>query len=239
MRQGRTNARETGPIEPVSDEKIKATLPHLPEVVADMVRLQRLTGMRPAEVCMVRPCDINRDDDVWIYSPATHKTQHKNKLRRIPIGPRAQDVLLRYLARDAEAYSFQPRDSEMRRLTERHRQRVTPLSVGNMPSSNRTAKPKRPPGSRYTTASYRRAIQRACARAFPPASELSGDERRNWSLEHRWSPNQLRHTAATEIRSEFGLEAAQVVLGHSAADVTQVYAERDLAKGVEVARKIG
>jgi integrase len=55
----------------------------------------------------------------------------------------------------------------------------------------------------------------------------------------RWSPNQLRHTAATQIRREFGLEAAQVILGHSKADVTQVYAERDLAKGAEVARRIG
>jgi hypothetical protein len=41
------------------------------------------------------------------------------------------------------------------------------------------------------------------------------------------------------VGREFGLEATQVVLGHAKADVTQVYAERDLAKGVEVARKIG
>jgi integrase len=49
----------------------------------------------------------------------------------------------------------------------------------------------------------------------------------------------LRHTAATLIRKEFGLEAAQVILGHTAADVTQVYAERDLAKGLSVAKLIG
>jgi hypothetical protein len=35
------------------------------------------------------------------------------------------------------------------------------------------------------------------------------------------------------------LEAAQVILGHAKADVTQVYAERDSALAVEVARKIG
>jgi len=49
----------------------------------------------------------------------------------------------------------------------------------------------------------------------------------------------LRHAAATEIRSLFGLEASQVILGHSHADITQVYAERDIQKGVEVARRIG
>jgi integrase len=33
----------------------------------------------------------------------------------------------------------------------------------------------------------------------------------------RWHPHQLRHTAATEIRAKFGLEAAQAVLGHAQA----------------------
>jgi integrase len=64
-------------------------------------------------------------------------------------------------------------------------------------------------------------------------------ELRKWQPQYRWSPNQLCHTAATEIRREFGLEAAQVILGHSQANVTQVYAERDMAKGLEVARRIG
>ena len=41
------------------------------------------------------------------------------------------------------------------------------------------------------------------------------------------------------MRREFGLEAAQVILGHSQANVTQVYAERDLRADVEVARAIG
>jgi integrase len=54
-----------------------------------------------------------------------------------------------------------------------------------------------------------------------------------------WSPNQLRHAAATEIRRRFGLEAAQVVLGHSTADITQVYAERNQALAAQVIREIG
>jgi integrase len=54
-----------------------------------------------------------------------------------------------------------------------------------------------------------------------------------------WAPNQLRHNAGTAVRQRFGLEAAQVVLGHSKADVTQVYAERDQRLAVEVARQVG
>jgi integrase len=55
----------------------------------------------------------------------------------------------------------------------------------------------------------------------------------------RWHANQLRHTRATEIRRTYGLEAAQVILGHAKADVTQVYAERDHALAADVMKKIG
>lgn len=50
----------------------------------------------------------------------------------------------------------------------------------------------------------------------------------------------LRHTAATEIRRAFGLEAAQLALGHSSAQVTDaVYAERDHGKVAEIMRQVG
>ena len=62
---------------------------------------------------------------------------------------------------------------------------------------------------------------------------------KKWQSEHRWSPNQLRHTAATRIRKEHGLEAAQAVLSHANADTTQIYAERDTEKAMEVARAMG
>ena len=55
LRRGRTNARETEPIRPVEDEVVEATLPHLPPIVADMVKLQRLTCCRPSEICLMRP----------------------------------------------------------------------------------------------------------------------------------------------------------------------------------------
>jgi site-specific recombinase XerC len=65
------------------------------------------------------------------------------------------------------------------------------------------------------------------------------EQARQWHRQHSWNPNQLRHSAATEIRKRFGLEAAQVTLGHAAADVTQVYAERDLEKAAAVMAQVG
>jgi site-specific recombinase XerC len=49
----------------------------------------------------------------------------------------------------------------------------------------------------------------------------------------------LRHSFATAIRKEHGLEAAQVLLGHARADVTQVYAERDEELAARVAEQVG
>ena len=60
-----------------------------------------------------------------------------------------------------------------------------------------------------------------------------------WRKAHRWHPNQLRHSFATHVRKHHGLEAAQVLLGHSKADVTQIYAEKNEALAVGIAAKIG
>jgi integrase len=72
-------------------------------------------------------------------------------------------------------------------------------------------------------AGYRRTVNRAAERAGVPS----------------WSPNAIRHRFATEARSKFGLDVAQVLLGHSNADVTQVYAETDLARARAAAKAIG
>ena len=50
LRKGRTKATESKPVRPVDDPLVEATLPHLPAVVADMVRFQRLTGCRPGKL---------------------------------------------------------------------------------------------------------------------------------------------------------------------------------------------
>jgi len=64
LQKGRCAAAEATRVAPVADQVVQATLPYLPEVVADMVRLQRLTGCRPAEVCILRPCDMDTSADV-------------------------------------------------------------------------------------------------------------------------------------------------------------------------------
>src|SRR2546430_10597149 len=50
LRVGRGKARESIPVVPVEVAVVEATLPHLPPIVADMIRVQLATGMRPGEL---------------------------------------------------------------------------------------------------------------------------------------------------------------------------------------------
>jgi len=253
LRKGHSKARDGAPVTPVEDAVVEATLPHLPKVVADMVRLQRFTGARPGEICGLRPADIDRTGEVWRYVPAEHKTEHHGKQRTIYLGPKAQEILLPYLLRDAEAHCFVPAESEKHRRRERHAQRTTPLTCGNRPGTTRKRRGQRAAGKHYSNDSYRRAIARACEAAFEiperlrkfPAditSEQRAELRKEaaaWRAEHVWHPNQIRHSAATEIRQKFGLEAAQVALGHSRMNTTEIYAEKNRDLGERVAREVG
>ena len=52
------------PVRPVEGAVVDATLSHLSNIVADMVRFQLLTDCRPGELCILRPIDIDRSKDV-------------------------------------------------------------------------------------------------------------------------------------------------------------------------------
>jgi integrase len=222
LRAHRTAAPELPPVKPVSDDVLEATLAHLPKTVADMARIHRLTGARPSELCSMRPCDIDRSDaEVWAYRPATHKTAWRGEERVIHIGPKAQAILEPYLHRPADKFCFSPRESEVARRGEQRANRKSPVQPSQR--KRRRKNPKRPAGDHYTKDSYRRAINRA--------AKAAGVE--------EWFPNQLRHSAATEIRKIFGIEASSTRLGHKSLDVTLVYAERNLQLSRDVARQIG
>jgi integrase len=224
LRKGRSNAPESRRIKAVDDATVEATLPHLPVIIADMVRLQRATAMRPMEVCLIRPGDVDRSRDVWIYIPHTHKTEHHGRPRIIPIGTIGQRILAPYLLRSAESYCFSPAESVEQQRRKKHLARTTPLSCGNRPGTNRKRKPKRTPGICYSSAVYGRCIADVCEAKIIP----------------HWAPNQLRKLAATNIRKVCDLEAAQVILGHQSKSTTEgYYADPQVESAIEVDRKIG
>lgn len=231
LKFGRTEAKETEPVKPVADEHVNATLPFLTPHVATMVRLQRLTGMRPCEVVMMRPCDIDRSGKTWVYEPFHHKNLWRGHQRLIPLGPKAQKLLKPFLKRASDAFLFSPAESEELRNAKRREGRKTPMTPSQA-KRERIAKPKRPKRDRYDTASYRRAIDYAVRAA-------NRKRREDEDKIPAWYPLQLRHTRATEVRRKYGLDGAQSALGHKNADVTQVYAERNLELAVRIAKETG
>lgn len=263
LRRRELGVRESDPVKPVADEHVEVLKPHLSNVVWSMIQVQRMTGMRPGEVVIMRGCDIDTNGPVWTYTPQRHKTEHHGHSRVIFIGPKAQEVLRPFLRPNLSEYLFSPADATTEQRAKRTAARTTPLSCGNRPGTNRKRKPARTAGNRYTRDTYRRAIERACDAAFPPPAHLarktwpSGkpaegkgawlarltpeqrQELEAWRRKHRWHPNQLRHTFATEIRRHHGLEASQVLLGHAKANVTQVYAERDHDRARKVIGAVG
>ena len=60
VKRGRSAARETPPVHPIDDATVEATLACLTPNTADMVRVQRLSGMRPCELCAMRWALIDR-----------------------------------------------------------------------------------------------------------------------------------------------------------------------------------
>jgi integrase len=264
LHRGRSEAREAPPVCPVPVEDVEATLPFLPVPVAAMVRLQLLTGCRAGEAMGMKGEDLDRSNSLWCWRPRKHKNTHRGHDRLIFLGPQAKVVIRPFLrvtcplcgATDlpgrlawrgelcgpcadhceeegicgpwqlvlppGDYYLLNPRDC----VAYLHARRAANRKTRRTPSEGarrRKPYPKRQPAERYNRRSYRQAVLRACRRAGVAA----------------WSPLQLRHTAATRIRSRYGVEVARVILGHTRVETSQIYAERDLGKAAEVMREIG
>ena len=224
LKRGRTSAKETVAVRPAPLLHINVVQSCVSRQIWAMIQLQMLTGARPGELVIMRPVDIDTGGKIWFYRPITHKTAYRERPRTVYMGPKAQEIVRPFLAdRAVVDFLFSPQEAEIERRTKLHELRKSPKSCGNVPGSNRQIQPELKPGVRYTVSSYRRAIERACVCADVPL----------------WTPGQLRHNAGTNVRKEFGLEAAQLLLGHAKADVTQLYAEINELKAIEVAEKIG
>jgi integrase len=231
LRRGRADVRESEPVKPVPDAFVDAIEPYVSRQVWAMIELQRLTGMRPGEVCSMRSADIDTSGRVWIYTPAAHKCEHYGRQRRIYLGPTAQVILRPWLRPELAAHLFSPAEATAERraaMRERRKTRVQPSQ-----RNRRKPRPKTQPGDSYTVVSYRRAIEYGIRRANKERVERGEPEIPSWH------PHRLRHSAATRLRREFGLDVARAVLGHSSPVVTEVYAELDGAKAAEAMEKVG
>ena len=158
---------------------------------------------------------------------------------KFPLGPEAQKILTPFLGRDPQAFIFSPLESEKWRLEHRPpyhgKERKTKIYPSELrqreilkAARRKQRKPKRPKGNRYDTNSYRRAIEYGFKQA----------KKAGFVTPH-WHPHQLRHNRGTEVRKKYGIEAAQVALGHAKADATEIYAEKNLEQARQIAQGDG
>jgi integrase len=196
-----------------------------------MIELQRLSGMRPGEVCSMRTIDVDASGRIWVYTPESHKTEHHGRKRQIYLGPKAQEILRPWLRAEMMAYLFSPGEAEAERHAEQRESRRTRVQPSQQ--NRRRRKPRKAPGERYSVDSYRRAIAYGIK-----AANREAEPSESRAIPH-WHPHQLRHNAATRLRREFGLDVARAVLGHSSPVVTEVYAELDGAKAAEAMERVG
>jgi integrase len=231
LRAGRTLARDRPKRATVTLEEFNKVTEKLTSVVADMLHVIWATAMRPSEVCRMRPFDISQDDpDCWLYVPGSdashvgdHKMAHLHRIRAIPLTSEVQGILkARIKNLRSKACIFNPAESLKEVVDRRSNARKTPLSCGNRSGTNRKEHPMIKPGEEYTSRSLRAALKRACRRA--------GVE--------RFTPYDLRRSAATRIRSKLGKEAAKLILGHVSTDTTEIYLLDEVKETMKVAKQL-
>jgi integrase len=226
VRKGRVGVKESVPVRPVTAEDRLAIRDHVSRQVWNLTQLQYLTGARAGELLKLRAIDTDTTPAVWRYAPERHKNAHRGHGRVILFGPQAQEILRTYLGtRPVDGYLFSAAEAEREWRAAKRVNRKTKVQPSQVLRAQEAAGRARvrAPGDCYTIASYRRAIERGCAKAGIPA----------------WTPHRLRHSAATDIRRVLGLESACAVLGHNNMDTTLLYAELEREKAQRVIARVG
>jgi len=153
-----------------------------------------------------------------VYAPSEHKTNWKAKPRAVALGPRAQE-LLGPLVKDLKPddYVFPPA-----------------VALAQRKRGNRF---KRQGYSRhYAPRQYAQLVDRAIERSNWIRMETGASAE---EMVPRWTPNQLRHLAATVVGDELDREHARALLGQSSTDVIDVYMEQQMRKAARAAVRCG
>ena len=232
LAKGRTKAREPKPVLPVADEVVDATLPHLPPVCKTWSRSSGTPapawgGLHASTVAtwtdrrrLVVPAGVAQDGTSRPRPDHRHRAQGPGRAAAVP-APRGDGVLL-FAAGIGSATKRSPA-----------------RGAGNTDD----AQPGSPTAEMSPPAMCKGSVHE---RQLPPRrGPCSGIG----PTRHARKPGTIRcpigtrTSCATAWERRFGgnmgSKGAQVVLGHAKANTTEIYAERDLSKAVEIARQVG
>lgn len=205
-------------ITPVPLHYFSLIMPHLKPLYQAVLKVHLATGMRVKELCEMRWSEITEvEPGLWCYTPSEHKNSHRGDDRRVYL---KEDLIK--LMKSVRKPLWDEDAVWCHRGVGRH------AGYSGMITTDAYARAIEGAQKRYNEG---RLVREAGARTDKKKLKYTSEKRK--PMEH-WTPLQIRHTVATQIRQTHGLEGAQAVLGHSSLDATQIYAEKrdDLARSV-------
>lgn len=233
---GQEGVIESEDVSPAPMASIVAVLPFLPPVVAAMIRVQYLCGMRPGETCAMRSCDIDRSKSIWIYYPPRHKTAWRGFSLFKAVPKSAQPIIESVENCNPQSYVFRPVDSAAwandQRIKNRQPRKTTlyaneAMRVAKEKQLAKRRVKKREPQELYSTNSYRKAIERGFLKAAKAGVTIE-----------YFSPNQLRHAIISDVSRILGQQQAQRYGGHENLKTTEIYTGLQLAELIEITGRL-
>ena len=133
LHKNRSRATEPRKVRAVKPDLVVKTMEQMPATVKAMVEVHMLTGMRSSELCWMRPCDIDRKGEVWIYNvPAeANKNEHREgdeHSRHVPLVARVREIIKPLLEkRGDKEFLFQPAQADAETRAIKRKARKTPV----------------------------------------------------------------------------------------------------------------
>jgi integrase len=102
LKYGRSQARETGDVQPVDHERVTDVMSVCGPQLYAMLDLHWNTGMRPGELVRMRRDEISIErprlasggrGEVMVYRPSHHKVRHHGLDRNVFLGPESQRIV--------------------------------------------------------------------------------------------------------------------------------------------------
>ena len=220
LARGRSLARETPRVLPVTWATVEATLPWLASAqLRAMVLLQWWTGCRPGQACAIQGEDVYQagtvtlgrktlavPEGMWLWvidAKMAHLRGDEDREEFYFLGEPGKAVVGPWLR---PGYLFCPREAQ----------------------PHQAMRVKKGLGPSYQRTSYSHAIRDALKKAGSKGEVIP-----------RWHPHMIRHAVAARVQAAAGLEAARAVLNHRGVDQTVEYSQRDTALAAEAIRALG
>lgn len=207
---GRQGVRETQGRSAISYDELTPVVDAAAPMIADMLMFLWHTCCRPSAMFRATPRQFYRDQDGTVIWKPRHKLMWKEKKLFVPLGPKAEAILLKYIDRPQDSRLFQPLELSTSRST----------------------------ATRFSLQFFDLQIKKAQKSANAEKSKnlnRSLEEHEKFS----WTMYQIRHGRVTMEVSLESLTSAKAVAGHASIKTTQVYSHADMDIAKRIAKDRG